>query len=57
MANFLIAMRDGRIIVQGEPSSMMTEQMMRTAFGVDAHIVADPIPGLCASPLAAPGYA
>lgn len=44
-AHHLIAMRDGKIAVQGEPSTVMTEQMVKTVFGVDAQIAPDPVTG------------
>jgi iron complex transport system ATP-binding protein len=50
-AHHLIAMREGKILVQGEPSTVMTEEMVKTVFGVDAHIVPDPVTG---TPLCVP---
>lgn len=44
-AHHLIAMRNGKIMVQGEPSAVMNEQTVRTVFGVDARIVSDPVTG------------
>jgi iron complex transport system ATP-binding protein len=44
-AHHLIAMREGKIVVQGEPSVVMTEEMVQTVFGVDARIVSDPVTG------------
>jgi iron complex transport system ATP-binding protein len=44
-AHNLVAMREGKIWAQGDPRRVMTEQMVAEVFGVNAHIVADPITG------------
>jgi iron complex transport system ATP-binding protein len=44
-AHNLVAMREGKILAQGDPRRVMTEQMVAEVFGVHAHIVADPITG------------
>ena len=44
-ADWLIALRDGLIYAQGEPSQVMTEEMVRDVFGIDSCIVSDPIAG------------
>jgi len=38
----LIVMREGTILVQGPPADVMTEETIRQAFGVDAHVTTDP---------------
>jgi iron complex transport system ATP-binding protein len=57
-AHHLVAMHRGAIWGQGDPHSMMTEQMLLEVFRIKAHIVADPVTGtpLCV-PIGRPGAA
>ena len=41
----LIAMRDGRIVAQGAPRDIVTPQLIRDVFDVDAHVIDDPDTG------------
>ncbi|MGH3915753.1 MAG: ABC transporter ATP-binding protein [Pseudonocardiaceae bacterium] len=50
-AQRLIAMRAGRIIAAGTPCEVLTEQLLREVFELDAHILTDPIAG---TPLVVP---
>jgi iron complex transport system ATP-binding protein len=50
-ANRLIAMRGGRIVAQGAPAEVLTEDMLREVFDLDAQVVTDPI---AATPLVVP---
>ncbi|WP_084962425.1 ABC transporter ATP-binding protein [Thermoactinospora rubra] len=51
-ATHLIVMRDGRIVAEGEPGSVMTPELVREVFGVRCEIIADPQTG---TPLVVPG--
>ena len=42
-ASRLIAMRDGRIIAQGTPAEVLTEDMLLEVFDLDAQVVPDPV--------------
>jgi len=44
-ATHLIAMREGAIIAQGKPSEMVTEQLVKDAFGLSSIIIPDPVSG------------
>jgi iron complex transport system ATP-binding protein len=44
-AHHVIAMQDGRIVGQGTPAEVVTEQTLATVFGVDALVVDDPLTG------------
>lgn len=44
-AHNLVAMRDGQICAQGNPSIVMTKQMVAAVFGIQARIVPDPVTG------------
>lgn len=44
-AHHLIAMRDGRIVAEGPPSDVVTEDLVSSVFGVDALVTADPLTG------------
>jgi iron complex transport system ATP-binding protein len=44
-------MRDGRIIVEGPPSAVVTEEMLAEVFGLAARVIPDPVTG---SPLVVP---
>ncbi|MFC8537418.1 ABC transporter ATP-binding protein [Streptomyces sp. NPDC057249] len=51
-ADHLVAMREGRVIAQGPPSGIVTADLVREVFGLDATVVPDPVTG---SPLVVPG--
>ena len=44
-SDFMVAMKDGRILFEGDVRSVMTEKMMRDVFGLDAYFVPDPWTG------------
>jgi iron complex transport system ATP-binding protein len=50
-AHHLIAMRDGRVVVQGEPSSVLDSAAVAKVFGLSARVVDDPVSG---TPLVVP---
>ncbi|MCS7478769.1 ABC transporter ATP-binding protein [Umezawaea endophytica] len=50
-AEHLVAMKGGRIVVQGPPSVVLTEEMLLEVFGLDARVVEDPVSG---TPLVVP---
>jgi len=50
-ADHLVAMRDGAIVAQGAPSDVVTTETVRTVFGLDAHVLPDPVTG---TPLVVP---
>jgi iron complex transport system ATP-binding protein len=50
-ASRLVAMRDGRIVAQGTPADVLTEDMLREVFDLDAQVVTDPV---AATPLVVP---
>ncbi|MET0360283.1 MAG: ABC transporter ATP-binding protein [Sphingobium sp.] len=42
-ATHMIAMREGRIVAQGEPQAIMTETLVADVFGLSAIIASDPV--------------
>jgi iron complex transport system ATP-binding protein len=50
-AEQLVAMKDGRVVVQGTPAEVLTEAMLLEVFGLDARVVPDPVSG---TPLVVP---
>lgn len=44
-ATHLIAMRDGRIIAEGPPSHIVSEQLVETVYGLSSMIITDPVSG------------
>lgn len=55
-ADELVVMSQGRIIAQGPPAEVVTGEIMRDAFGLEATIVADPVTGTpLVIPASAPG--
>ncbi|MEQ6903690.1 ABC transporter ATP-binding protein [Nocardioides sp. YIM 152588] len=44
-ADHVVVMSAGRIVGQGAPADVLTEETVRTAFGLDAAVVADPVTG------------
>ncbi|MFD3798890.1 ABC transporter ATP-binding protein [Streptomyces californicus] len=51
-ADRLVAMKEGRIVAEGRPGNIVTAELVREVFGLDAVIVPDPVTG---SPLVVPG--
>jgi len=41
----LIAMKDGRVVAEGSPFSVVTEELVAEVFGLDCRVVADPVTG------------
>lgn len=54
-ADHLIMMRDGRIVAEGPPSTIMTPETLQEVFDLDAQIISDPTTGrpVCIPRLAA----
>ena len=50
-AGRLVAMRAGRIVAAGTPDEVLTENLLRDVFGLDARVVPDPVAG---TPLVVP---
>ena len=44
-AHHLVAMRTGHIVAEGDPATVVTEDLVREVFGLDARVVPDPISG------------
>ena len=42
-ADHLVAMRAGRIVAEGAPSDVVTEELVADVFGMDCRVVADPV--------------
>jgi iron complex transport system ATP-binding protein len=42
-ADHLVAMCDGRIVASGAPTEVITEECVRTVFGIDCRVVEDPV--------------
>jgi ABC-type cobalamin/Fe3+-siderophores transport system ATPase subunit len=53
----LFAMRDGQIVAQGAPKQILTRELVRSVFGIDAHILQHPDTAnpLCV-PIPEPGH-
>ncbi|WP_371528567.1 ABC transporter ATP-binding protein [Streptomyces sp. NBC_01283] len=51
-ADHLVAMRTGRIVAEGAPADVVTEDLVRDVFGLECVVVPDPVTG---SPLVVPG--
>ncbi|MGP3635161.1 ABC transporter ATP-binding protein [Streptomyces sp. 24-1644] len=51
-ADHLVAMKEGRIVAEGHPADVVTADLVREVFGLEAVIVPDPVTG---SPLVVPG--
>ncbi|KMS80127.1 ABC transporter ATP-binding protein [Prauserella rugosa] len=50
-AHTLVAMNEGRIVAQGPPGEVLTEQLLSDVFGLDAKVLPDPVAG---TPLVVP---
>ncbi|MFC5136695.1 ABC transporter ATP-binding protein [Actinomycetospora rhizophila] len=44
-AHHVIAMHDGRIVAEGRPAEVVTEDVVASVFGVDALVIEDPLTG------------
>lgn len=44
-ATHLIAMRDGRVVAEGSPSEVVTEDLVHEVFGLRCLVVPDPVTG------------
>lgn len=44
-ADYLVALREGKVLAQGEPAAVMTEAMVQEVFGLECRIVPDPVAG------------
>ena len=42
-ADHLVALRDGRIVAEGTPDEVVTEEHVRAIFGLDSRVVTDPV--------------
>ncbi|MFC8131442.1 ABC transporter ATP-binding protein [Streptomyces sp. NPDC057302] len=51
-ADHLVAMKAGRIVAEGAPADVVTEDLVREVFGLECVVVPDPVTG---SPLVVPG--
>ncbi|MFD3332761.1 ABC transporter ATP-binding protein [Streptomyces sp. NPDC058700] len=51
-ADHLIAMKAGRVVAEGPPAEIVTEELVRDVFGLTSIVVPDPVTG---SPLVVPG--
>ncbi|WP_400993822.1 ABC transporter ATP-binding protein [Agromyces sp. GXQ0307] len=50
-ADHLVVMSAGRIVAEGDPNAVLTARTVREAFGLESHVIADPVSG---SPLVVP---
>ena len=53
-AHNLVAMKDGRVVVEGPPSEVITEGTVAEVFGLESMVVPDPV---CGSPMMVPWVA
>jgi len=44
-ADHLVVMSAGRIVAEGDPGSVLTAGTVRDSFGLDAHVILDPVSG------------
>lgn len=44
-SHHLVAMRDGRIVAEGDPADVVTPELVRDVFGITARVIADPVTG------------
>lgn len=51
-ADHLVAMKSGRVIAEGPPGEVVTADLVREVFGLEAVVIPDPVTG---SPLVVPG--
>ncbi|MEV7087642.1 ABC transporter ATP-binding protein [Streptomyces sp. NPDC093085] len=51
-ADHLVAMKAGRVVAEGAPGEVVTEELVREVFGLESVVIPDPVTG---SPLVVPG--
>ena len=44
-ADHLVALESGRVHASGQPAEVLTEDCVRTVFGLEAHVIDDPVTG------------
>lgn len=44
-SDHLIAMKDGLVVAEGAPADVVTVELVRDVFGLDCHVIADPVTG------------
>jgi len=42
-ADHLVALRDGRLVAHGSPTEIVTPTLVRDVFGLEAHVIEDPV--------------
>ena len=50
-SDHLVAMKDGRVVAEGPPAEVVTEELVREVFGLDCRVVPDPV---TATPMVVP---
>ncbi len=45
-ADHVIAMKDGRIVAEGDARTVITEALVREAFGLESRVITDPVSGM-----------
>lgn len=50
-ADHLVALRAGRVVAEGAPGAVVTEETVRTVFGLESRVITDPVSG---TPLVVP---
>ena len=50
-AHHLIALRDGKVVAEGDPAEIVTAPLMEAVFGIGCHVMPDPVTG---APLCVP---
>ena len=45
-ADHIVAMRDGKIVAEGAPATVITEPIVKDVFGLDCRVIPDPVSGL-----------
>ncbi|THF81652.1 ABC transporter ATP-binding protein [Cohnella fermenti] len=50
-ADYIFALREGKLLAEGEPSEVITSELIKDVFGLDSTVISDPVSG---SPLIVP---
>jgi iron complex transport system ATP-binding protein len=50
-ADHLVALKDGRVVAEGRPDEVVTEERVREVFGLESRVIPDPVAG---TPLVVP---